>query len=218
MFTFFEDDDKEEDLSDEEWKAFNREIFDSKCRLLNVVIKIFGLAFKDITDVNLNNLRDFLIPILEAYRDGRIKCVYTILDIGEAIEKYIYTRYSGEFNIEYIDAHTIEDEPCKIKWLHPLNERDPRSVALGVVFEMSFSVSDIVLPEDTTFYIEQLKTPPHAAPLVNKRIDRYVNQLDHKVRADSAKERGLYDAFDQDLYAAVKKMREEFDKAALKTP
>ena len=216
----------EKAFSDKEWEDVWQRHFEDECRFLNVVIKFFGYPFKDITDVNLNNIRDLLIPVFEDYRDGRIKCPDTLLNIGEALNGYLHKQYKDDFNIEPIEVYNCDDELCNTQYIHPLDAKDPRSVAVNIIFDMHLS-HNTILPEDAPFFIDQLKSPPHEASLANERINQLSDQLDDEERRYLAIEKGLYKldpkfdcclkSSDEDLDAAVDKMWEEFKKSQLKT-
>lgn len=137
-----------------------------------------GSSFKEVIDIELENLKEFLIPILKALSDGRIS-VNKIEEVGDALRIYIHRRYLPKF-----------PDTC-----YPNFEEDhPLSVALTIVdFLQGGEPKYIIFPEDASFFIEMLQAPPEKSLETNKKMYEFVDQFDANKRYREGDARGLFD-------------------------
>lgn len=172
---------KEVDLRDESFVAtlhFIEEIL-RDCR------SYLGTSFKEIVDVDLENLGKFLIPILKAFSEGVISAS-KMGEVGYAIRIYIHRRYLDDFpDTCYPDFG--EDHPLSV----PLNVLD--YIEGGSNYIEGKITHFWIFPEDGAFFIEMLKEPPEKALETNKKIDDFVEQFDTDERFKEGRKRGLFD-------------------------
>jgi hypothetical protein len=146
---------------------------------LNNIIKKFCKApFSEIEDVNIENLRDFLIPIIEKFHDNMIP-VLVLNDIGDGIQTYIHRRFGDEY------PETFYPD---------LPETDWRSIGLDTLDYMyGIPEAFIMLPEDAPYFIEFLKTPIGQEEEAHKKIRKYISQFEIEARTKEAAARGYFD-------------------------
>lgn len=146
---------------------------------LNEITQTFSKGqFKNVQEINLENLRDYLLCILEAFGQEKIS-VRKMSEIGEALRTYIFRRYEDE----YPDT------------LYPYFQEDnSKFVALNILDYIYGTIEDFTMfPEDSTFFIEMLEEPADKAKETNEKIYAYTAQFDDIKRFHEAKERGLFD-------------------------
>jgi hypothetical protein len=146
---------------------------------LNTIIKKFCKApFKEIEDVDIENLREFLIPIIENFRDNKIP-VRVLNDIGDGMHTYIHRRFGDEY------PETSYPDLPKTDW---------RSIGLDTLDYMyGIPESFIMLPEDAPYFIKFLKTPIGQEEEAHKKIREYISQFEIEARTKEAAARGYFD-------------------------
>lgn len=137
-----------------------------------------GTSFKEITDVTLENLGDFLVLILKAFSEGIISAS-KIGVVAGALETYIHKRYMTDYpETSYPD----------------FGEEHPLSVPLTVLYCMDGGHTGfMIFPEDAAFFIEMLQAPSEKALETNYKMYDFVEQFDVNERFQEGKKRGLFD-------------------------
>lgn len=135
-----------------------------------IIEKFSGQEFTNINDVNLENLRELLIPIFEAYQHGKITHV-TFVYIADALENYIFLLGDG---------------------IYPeLASSDPQFVGIEAIEYMNHMSSDFfIFPEDIPHFIDYLKTPRGSEKEAYQKIKKYISQFDYGERLKEAHNRG----------------------------
>lgn len=163
---------KKRDLMDE---AF-AEILSFLEKILEDYKEYLSPSFKVVTDIDLGNLKEFLVFLLRALSEDRIS-INKIEEVGDALETYIHRRYLSDFPDTGYPNFGNE---------HPL------SVSLNII-EFLSSPSYVLFPEDAAFFIEMLQAPPEKALETNQKMCNFVEQFDTDKRYQEGEKRGLFD-------------------------
>lgn len=155
------------------------EVFVAKLSFIKKILVDYkdylGHSFEEVTDIELENLREFFIPILRAFSEEKIS-VCKLENIGSALETYIHRRYLRDFPDTFY-PNFGEDHPLSV----PLN-----------IIDFLSSPSCIIFPEDAVFYIEMLLAPSEQALETNKKMYAFLDQFDTDKRYQEGRERGLF--------------------------
>lgn len=139
--------------------------------------KIDDENFSTLHQVNLKNLKSYLINLLRFFSDDKIS-IADLSDAGEALNHYIYYCY----NREYPDT----------SYPNP-SEEESLSVDLNVLRQIEgFSEDFLMFPEDVPFFIKMLEAPAEQAKETNEKIYAYAEKFDRQKRFQEALDNGWF--------------------------
>ncbi len=169
-------------------------------KFINDIIKsFFDKKFSDINDVTLENLREFLIPIFEGYKNGSINHL-VFVEIADVLDKYITVKFGDEGSDEEGIADMVEkyatvkfepSVPIQVVSSPYFEDSDDRSIGLEAIEYMSAMTRKFFMfPEDIPYFIEFLKTHAGKELEAHQKIKEYVCQFDYTKRLEEAHKRG----------------------------
>lgn len=153
------------------------DLFLKNKEFLNQIIKnIVKGSFRKLDDLSLDNLRNFLIPILKAYEKGLIDHS-TLKNIADGLEEFIYEKYSSD----YPDSAYPK-----------LPEEDKRFIGLKIIDYIDGMLDQfIIFPEDVSHFIEALQIPIGKEVEGYEKLKKYIKSFNFSQRLQEAKERGI---------------------------
>lgn len=90
----------------------DEDLFEDRLLMEEFIKDIDNDQFKEIEDIDLDNLREFLILVLQSFQQKKFKLL-DILDILDVLETYIHRRYMDEYPKTFYPCPS-DDEPMSI--------------------------------------------------------------------------------------------------------
>ena len=144
----------------------------------NIIKNMHSPYFRSMNDINLENLRDFLIPLFREYEMKKINYSF-FTNFGNALETYLHVKFGNDFP----------------DTLYPVFDKsDFRSIGIEVIEYMNISNSEFfIFPKDIPYFIEFLKTPIRQENEAHQKIKEYVSQFELDKRLVEARFKGYLD-------------------------
>lgn len=151
----------------------DEDLFETRFFFNKLIDSIKSETFKEVEDIDLDNLREFLILVLQSLQEKKFD-LDDILDIIDALETYLHRRYMDEWPENHYPVPP---------------DSDPLSIGLNALDYIKQAIYDEDLqPKTFKRLLTYLKTPLGQQEKATKTMEKYMEEMKKKWRKKEARE------------------------------